>query len=231
MSDDARKLFLVLLAAAAVAAVLVGLLPKWLGAAAGPETEILTELKRAESHGITLEVPGAGELVSEKVSYQRISVTVSGEHAVVTATLDFDGTLGATKVSSLGHERVPFVLTGTGWEPQAGFAPQLAGVVAALERRRRALTEGDVSNVCFDGDAGQLTRADLEALLSVRNRSLSSTAWLIRSERDQVTVTEEYRLKGELPERPVDSLGTRRLLLQAASTDGGREFCFPAGLM
>jgi hypothetical protein len=230
VSDDARKLFLVLLAGAAVAAVMVGLLPKWLGAAAGPETEILTELKRAEGSGITLAVPRAGELVSTKVSYQRISVAVSGDHAVVTATLDFDGELGPTKVSSLGHERVPFALTGTGWEPEAGFAPRLTAVVAALERRRHALTEGDLSGVCFDAEAGQGTRADLEALLNVRNRALKARAWLIRSERDAVTVSEDYRLTGELPERPVDDLGTRRLLLTGAR-DGGVELCFAAGLL
>src|SRR5262249_27463270 len=145
--------------------------------------------------------------------------------------LDFDGTLGATKVSSLGHERVPFKLTGTGWEPEEGFAPQLTLVVAALERRRRALSAGDMTGLCFDADGGQLTRGDLERLLDVRNRALKANAWLIRSERDGVTVAEDYRLTGELPDRPVDEVGTRRLLLQGASGDGGREFCFPAGLM
>ncbi len=41
-------------------------------------------------------------------------------------------------------------------------------------------------------------------------------------------VSEDYRLSGERPDRPIDDMGTRRLKLQAAT---GGEFCFPEGLM
>jgi hypothetical protein len=228
VNEDVRKLLLLGLAVSAVAALLIGLVPQWLGDAAGPEVEIITALKKAESHGVTLDIPGAGSVVSSKVDYQRVSVTVSGDTALVTATLDFDGKLGATTVSSLGHERVPFVRKDGDWEPVHGFAPRLASVVATMEKRRRALEAGDLGALCFDADAGQGTQADLDTLLRIKHRELKATAWLIRSERDDVTVAEDYRVKGELPERPVDDIGTRRLTLQGS--DSG-QLCFAAGLM
>jgi hypothetical protein len=228
VSDDVRKLVLLGIAASAVAALLIGFVPQWLGDAAGPEVEILTVLKRAESRGFELEIPGVGSIVSSKVSYQRMSVTVSGETAVVTATLDFDGKLKATTVSSLGHERIPFVLKDGEWVASQGFAPRLASIVAALEKRRAALEAGDLSALCFDADAGQGTQTDLDTLLRMKHRELRSTAWLIRSEREDVTVAEDYRLKGELPERPVDDIGTRRLTLQGSASG---QLCFAAGLL
>jgi hypothetical protein len=227
VNEDLRKLLLLGIATAAVAALLIGFVPQWLGDAAGPEVEILTVLKRGESRGVELEIPGVGTVVSSKVNYQRVSVTVSGETAVVTATLDFEGKLDATTVSSLGHERVPFVLKDGEWTTPQGFAPRLASVVGAMEKRRRALEAGDLSTLCFDADAGQGTRGDLDTLLRMKHRELKATAWLIRSEREDVTVAEDYRLKGELPERPVDDVGTRRLTL----TPGSATFCFNDGLM
>jgi hypothetical protein len=228
VNEEVRKLVLFGLAAAAVAALLIGFVPQWLGDAAGPEVEIITALKRAESRGLTLDIPGAGSVVSSKVSYQRVSVTVSGDTAVVTATLDFDGKLGATTVSSLGHERISFVFKDGEWEPPHGYAPRLASVVAAMEKRRQALEAGELGSLCFDADAGEGTRGDLDMLLRVKHRELKATAWLIRSEREDVTVAEDYRLKGELPERPVDDIGTRRLTLQGIGT---QQLCFSAGLM
>ena len=65
-------------------------------------------------------------------------------------------------------------------------------------------------------------------LLQVEQRKLKALSWLIRSERDGVLVSEESRLTGRLPSRPVDDLKLRRLELQAAPGGG---FCFPAGLM
>jgi hypothetical protein len=65
-------------------------------------------------------------------------------------------------------------------------------------------------------------------LLSLTERRYRSTAWYIRSEREEVTVTEDYRLQGTTPERPVDDKASVRLML-APSADG--EFFFPNGLL
>lgn len=226
MSGDAHKLLALILAGAAGMTVLVLMVPKLLGAAAGAEVEVLTELKDAESKGLELDVGQSVPLRSTKVSYQRISVVAKGEHAIVTATLDFDGKVKDTVVSSLGAERVPFQL-GSSWEPTEGLAPKLAGVVKALEKRRAALEKGDVSGLCSGrADAGE--GPDLAWLLQVQRRKVRATRWLIRNEREDVLVTEEWRVTGDLPDRPVDDLGTRRLKLQPAA---GGEFCFPEGLM
>lgn len=228
MNDEVRKLVGVGLAVAVALTALLLLGPKLLGAAAGPEVEILTVLKTAESRGLELDVGLAQPLIATRASYDRVSVAVMGStRAVVTATLDLDGKAGATEVSSLGAERVIFVLEGGDWEPESGFAPQLQSVVRSLEKRRAALERGDVSGLCSGkADAGEAS--ELTALLEVSRRRLRVERWLIRSERDGVLVTEEWRLTGDLPERPVDDRGARRLLLQGAP---GGEFCFPEGLM
>ena len=227
MSGDARKLIALLVASAAGLTAVALVVPKMLGAAAGAEVEVITELKTAESKGIELDVGFADRLVSKRVNYQRISVAVNGALATVSATLDFDGKLADTEVSSLGAERVPFELDGSWWQPREGLAPRLAAVVRALEKRRRALEKGDLSGLCSGrADAGE--GRELDDLLKVQQRKVKATRWLIRSEREDVLVTEEWRVLGTLPERPVDDRGVRRLTLQPAA---GGQFCFPAGLM
>jgi hypothetical protein len=129
-------------------------------------------------------------------------------------------------VSSLGHERVPFVLRDGDWVAVEGFAPLLTAVVGALEQRRAALERGQIAGLCGEADGGD--QPALDALFSVQRRKLKVNAWLIRSERDGVVVTEEYRLTGDLPSRPVDDSGSRRLWLTAK---GRGQFCFPEGLM
>jgi hypothetical protein len=225
VSDDARKLVLVLLAAAVVAALLVALLPKWLGSAAGPEVEIVTALKRAEQLGFELDLKELGTVTSSKANFDRISVEVHGDQALATATLDFDGKLGeATTVSSLGLERIPFHFKDGEWEPEKGFAPRLAGIVSMLERRRRALEDSSFAGLCYDAS---ILPKELETLLNVKRRKLRATTWAIRSEREDVLISEDYHLTGELPERPVDDVGTRRLTLELKDGD----LCFTHGLM
>lgn len=227
MNDELRRLVGFGVAAALGLTALVLAVPRLLGAAAGPEVEILTALKTAESKGLELDVGLAQPLTGRGRGFQRISVTVESEaRALVTATLDFDGKVGETEVSSLGAERVPFVDRGD-WEPEAGFAPRLVAVVKALEQRRAALERGELSKLC-SGRADGGESAELAEWLRVKGRKVRVSRWLIRSERDDVLVTEEWRLSGTLPERPVDVSGARRLLLQVFS---GGEFCFPEGLM
>ncbi len=228
MSSELRKLVGVLLASAIGMTALIVLVPKLLGAAAGPEVEILTELKEAESKGLELEAGFAEPLRSKKAGFQRISVSVdAADRATVTATLDFDGKVLETEVSSLGAERVPYAFRDGMWAPAEGHAPRLVAVVRALEKRRAALEKGDVSKLC-SGRADGGESADLAELLRIEKRRIRALRWLIRSEREDVLVTEEARVTGTLPERPVDDRVTRRLTLQPLP---GGEFCFPDGLM
>jgi hypothetical protein len=218
----------------AVAVMLVGGLgivwmPKLLGKAAGPDVELITQLKEAEKEGLDLPVLGLS-LKSKKVHYQRMTVTLDapGSRATVLATLDFTGDLGTTEVSSLGVEKIVFTFDGTDWKPQTHLAPRLVAVVSALESRRRALESGNrpaLQKLARAPDAGLGAEAD--AWLELMERKLKVDAWFIRLDRDQVQVSEQYRLDGFGRDRPFRSAGPRRLDLQAAEG----EFFFPNGLM
>jgi hypothetical protein len=150
---------------------------------------------------------------------------------VASATLDFSGRLGRTEVSSLGVEQVPFVLRGREWVPEGLAAPRLAAVVGALEARRRALEAGDRKTLMAlrgPGEAGDGGgEAEVERVLALQRRRYEARAWYLRLERDEAVVTEEWRLEGVLPSRPVDEKGQRRLSLIRS----GEEFLFSPGLM
>lgn len=194
---------------------------------AGPQTEIVLDLKRSE-RAWTPEDGGALPLVAERVRYERIAVQPLGaDEAFALATLDFDGRVGErTVVSALGVEWILFRREGRAWRPVKGRAPRLVAVLTALERRRRALHEGDEPALRkLTPHAGALE--PLAEVLSLRRRSYSVSAWYIRLERDEAQVTEAYRLEGETPDRPVDQKGSRRLRL----VRDGDEFFFSPGLM
>lgn len=228
-SDSARALGVGVAIAAAVTAA-VFLFPRAFSLAAGPEVELITLLKKAESKGVELQIGDAGTLYSEQLFFERMQVTVdaAAKTARVNCTLDFTGRVGDTKVSSLGLERIPFEAAGNDWAPVAGLAPRLSRVVWALELRRRALESGDPALfarlVPASDAAGPL--ADAGEILSVQNRRYRATAWLIRFEREGATVTEEYRLEGDTAQKPVDRKGLVRLFV-----DPDGEFFFPQGLM
>ena len=101
--------------------------PRLLGAAGGPEAELITLLKRAERSGLTLEIPGSAEpLISATHHFDRLAVSYnpsSGE-AFVAATLDFDGHLGQVKVSSLGVEKIRLPPPGRRLGPGARPGPE-----------------------------------------------------------------------------------------------------------
>lgn len=207
-------------------------LPALLGAASGPEGELLTLIKSEEAEGLRIPVPGTAEMLrSQSVHFDRITITVApdGKSAEAVATLDFNGGLGSTKVSSLGYEKLRFVREGRSWTPQSGYAPRLVGIVQALERRRRGLAQGSPETLralTARADAG--LGEELEALLAWTGREYTARAWYIRSERDEVTVTEDATVKGSSPERPIHEERTRRLVLQALPAG---EFFFPRGLL
>lgn len=223
MSQGFRALgFLATTAALVLAVAVLG--PRLLGVAAGPETELVSRLKNLERVGLELSVAG-GTLHAAQLSFQRISVVVDadGRGATVTSTLDLIGNFERpgdprrTKISSLGLERARYRYRDDAWAPESSDAPRLLGILAALEARRAAL-----NREALPADAG------LESLADLTRRVYTSEAWFIRSEREDVTVSEDYRLEGNRPARPVDEKGTRRLSL---AEDGAGMFTFPGGLM
>lgn len=234
-SDAWSRLGGVLIALLAAAAAVVVLVPRWLGVAAGPEVEIITYLKTTERDGVSLALPGVGEpLASQAHHFARITVSVDpgGERAVAWATLDLRGRLGSTEVSSLGVERVPFVRRGRDWVPEGLVAPRLAAVVRALELRRAALEAGSRERLAAllapqapaGGGEGE---PELARLMELQRRRYRAEAWFLRLERDDAVATEAWRMEGQLPSRPVDERGQRRLSL----IRNGEEFFFSPGLM
>jgi hypothetical protein len=232
-SERWSRLAGVFIAAVALALVLAVLVPRFLGAAAGPEATIITALKRTERDGLELALPGVGApLTSSKHYFARITVRVEpgAQRAEALATLDFTGRLGDTEVSSLGVERVPFVLSQGEWVPEGLATPRLAAVVAALEARRRALEAGDRSALralVEGGEDGGGPGAAVEEVLALRKRRYRAEAWYIRLERDEAVASEHWRLEGELPSRPVDERGQRQYRLVRS----GEQFLFSPSLM
>lgn len=226
MSQAQRFLGFVAATVALLLAVFV-LGPRLLGIAGGPEVELVTRLKKLERTGIEVQLPN-GTLRGEDLQFQRISVTLdaAGTVATVTCTLDFNGNFqpkGAdrfTRVSSLGLERFRFTLKDHEWvseQPEA-LPPRLGAIVTALEDRRRMIERGE--NLPPDSDVARMTR-----------RVYLSEAWFIRSEREDVTVSEDYRMTGETRDRPIDEKATKRLSLAEDTAAGVTRFRFPDGIM
>lgn len=218
MNDEGSKVLGLLVAVVALGLVVAVFGTTLLGGASGPENELITWVKQQERAG------PFGRLTAEKASYQRLSVVVAadGQSATVSGTLDFTGRLGAVTVSSLGFERVAFVLADGSWRATQGPAPRLEAIVRALERRRAALQAGTIP------DAPGLDVVEAERLRRIEQRRYTAEAWFIRSEKERIEVSESFRLEGQLPDRPVDEKGTRRLTLVE---DARGEFLFPHGLL
>jgi hypothetical protein len=216
--------FLGFLAATAALGLVIAVLgSRFLGQASGPDGAIVTHLKKLERDGVELQLR-SGELLGPRLQFERISITMdaNGEGATVTSTLDFTGELrrtggGApTKVSSLGLERARYLLKDGEWVAESTDLPRLSLILETLEQRRVALDHGEVQP-----DGGQ-------AWPGLTHRVYSSLAWYIRSEREDVVVSEDYRLEGRMPDRPVDEKATRRLSLHE---DSSGLFSFPDGIL
>jgi hypothetical protein len=223
MSPEGQKVLGFVAATAALGLLVAVFGQRVLGVAAGPENELITQLKRLEAPGTVFDE--RTRLVGAKVSYQRLSVTIdeSGQRATVTGTLDFTGTVGgATAVGSLGLEKVRFERRDDAWHLVDGPAPRLMAILRALERRRAALQAGVIP------EAPGLDVERAEVFRRLQQRVFTVDAWFIRSEREGVEVAEDFRLTGALPERPVDEKGTRRLSL---TEDARGEFSFPHGIL
>lgn len=222
MTDERTKLLGFMIALVALALVVAVFGERMLGAASGPENELITWLKKKEQAGEAFDAAGA--LKAQRASFQRLSVVVApdGQSATVSGTLDFTGTKDGVSISSLGFERVKFSKKDDEWRAVDGPAPRLVAIVRALERRRRALQAGDIPQ------AEGLDQVEAERYRRLEGRTFTVEAWYIRSEKEGVEVSEDFRLVGRLPDRPVDEKGTRRLSL---AEDARGEFYFPRGLL
>jgi hypothetical protein len=191
----------------AVAGILVGALMlgyRLLGAAAGPDPQLVAMVRQSEFQKLELPIPGAGaSLVSRVHRFDRLSVHLDGAaSAYVVGTLDFVGSIQGTEVSSVGLEKVPFAYRNGQWQPTAGWAPQLTAVVSALEERRRALEHN--------------------------GNGFRPIGWYIRIERNQAIVTEEFHPRAEpSPRFAGEDAHSRRLTLQRR----GDDFSFSQGLL
>jgi len=225
MSREGNRVIGFIAAAVALGLIVAVMVDSIFRKGGGAEGAIVTRLKVLEGDGLTVALD-AGLLVSQKPSYQRISVALDadGQGAEVTSTVDFTGPLQRppplppTSVSSLGLERARYVNESGDWKPARGDAPRLLAIVHALEGRRRALERGDPAL-----EDGGIAFPEV-----VRDRSYRSEAWFIRSEREDVEVAEDFTLIGTALDRPVNERSTKRLTLQEA--DGGL-FSFPDGIL
>ncbi len=224
MNREVTRFLGFLAAVAALGLVIAVFGTRLLGSAAGPDGAIITRLKKLERDGVEQELPWA-RMLGPRLQFERISVVLDadGKGATVSSTLDFTGELRrpglsqTTRVSSLGLERARYLLKDGEWEAQGTDFPRLITILEALERRRLALERGEHltdGGVPWEG---------------VSERNYQSLAWYIRSEREDVLVSEDFRFQGRAPDRPVDEKATRRLSLQ--EDPGSGLFSFPDGIL
>ncbi len=227
MSGEGFRAFAFFALLALVGGVLFALAPKLWGEVGDVEGELITWLKKQEKDGVAVELSPGARLRSSELHYARLSVEVDAakRRAVVRGTLDFSGKLGEVQVSSLGLEQVVFHYRDGRWDAPSP-APRLAAILQALRAREDALAKGDLGALRALSAAPDAGLAWAESILSLRDRNYRAKAWFIRSEREDVTVTEEYRVAGDTPERPIDEQGVKRLRLVKRSD----EFLFEEGL-
>ena len=186
-----------LLAVALAAAGLFFALPSLLGLAGGTPTEVGSVLADAARPPVTLAIAGSTTpLVGQSLHFQRVTVAEEGpDRARAVSTLDFEGMLGSTRVSSLGRETTRFARHTTGWRLDGSLAPTLGGIVSALVARRLALQTSNaiaLAELHAPADREQaLAEPALRALLAHPVRNTAIQAWYVRSESGEVTVTEE----------------------------------------
>jgi hypothetical protein len=224
--------FLATVAALALAGAV--LLPRFFSFVEDPRTSLLLGLKRLEKDGLTLPIDGASEpLRSERIRVDRVTVQLApdGRRGRVVYSLDFDGRVGPTRVSALGREAVSVAYSQEGWRPEGGaWTPLLARALARLEERARALQAGDreaLSRLLAAGSEGALDDPRLAQVMRMSERLYQAKSWSLRLEADAIMVTEDYRLSGVLPDRPVEEVGHRRLTLLV----GEKELRFGSSLM
>ncbi len=213
-------------AVALAAAVLLWALPSLVGLAGGTAPEVASVLVHASRPPVVLPIAGSqSPLVGQSLHFERVTVADEGaDRARAVSTLDFEGTLGSTHVSSLGRETTHFQRRATGWQLDGSLTPTLTGVVSALVARRLALQTSNVAALAAlhtpaDRDEA-LAEPALRARLAHPARNGAIQAWYMRSEAGEVTVTEEE----EQPEQ----LHRLRLVPRAPAS---LEFVFAGSLL
>ena len=197
-----------------------------LGLAGGTTPEVASVLAQAARPPVTLKVPGSGTpLVGRALDFQRITVSEeSSDQARAVSTLDFEGTFGAIRVSSLGREATQFRRGITGWELEGSLAPTLVAAVAALSARRLGLESANAAGLAelVRPEDRQQALADptLRAILAQGTRNVPIQAWYVRFEAGEITVTEE--------EGPPARLHRLRLVPKKL---GALEFVFAGSLL
>ncbi|HXX32322.1 MAG TPA: hypothetical protein VEJ89_16595 [Myxococcaceae bacterium] len=211
---------------AATASLVLLSLPRLLGLAGGAGPEVASVLTREADPPVSLRLAGdPSPLRGRALDFRRITVAEEGEgRARAVSTLDFDGALGGTRVSSLGREITHFRRRAGGWELDGSLAPTLAGAVSALAARSRALERGDTAALAAlvaprDRDRA-MADPGLRRLLESPAVRTPPRAWYLRSEADEVTISEE---RGDPPQ-------LRRLVLVPRSP-GSAEFVFAGSLL
>ena len=233
MTEGSRRgtwAVVVLVGLASVAGAVWALLPRMLGAAGGPEPELIATLRAAALARAPIPVPGGPAFEPRSLRFDRFSVTVDGDRAAVVATLDAAGRSGGVEVSSLGRERVRFARRGGRWEADGPLAPSLAGALAALWQRSALLSTGSADRLATLVAPAERQRsladARIDPVLRLPGHRWEPRAWYLRSEREEVLVTEEAVLTSSSREPEVRT-GRLRLL---PSGDAG-SFVFAGGLL
>ncbi|HUM10599.1 MAG TPA: hypothetical protein VLT82_06590 [Myxococcaceae bacterium] len=198
MTEDGRRgtrAVAVLLGLAGLAGAVWALLPRMLGAAGGPEPELVAALRTAELAHAPIPVPGGPAFEPRTLRFDRFSVTVDADRAAVVATLDAAGTSGGVEVSSLGRERVRFLRRGGRWEPDGPLAPSLSAALALLWHRAGLLSGSSAEALgvlVAPTDRGRsVADARIDSVLRLAGHRWEPRAWYLRSEREAVLVTEE----------------------------------------
>jgi hypothetical protein len=221
---------LVLVGLCLVVGVVWALLPRMLGAAGGPEPEVLAAFRMAELARAPIPVPGGRAFEPRSLHFDRFSITVDGARASAVATLDASGSCGGVEVSSLGRERVGFRRVAGKWEPDGPLAPALAAALSVLWQRAELLSGSAMGTlgplvVPVDRDRA-LGDARIDSVLRLPGHRWEPRAWYLRSERGEVLVTEEAVLTSSSRE-PEPRTGRLRLV---SSADAG-SFVFAGGLL
>jgi len=206
------------------------LLPRMLGAAGGPEPELIAALRTAELARAPIVVPGGPSFEPRNLRFDRFSITVNGEQALAVATLDASGSCGGVEVSSLGRERVSFRRRAGRWEPDGPLAPSLAAALSVLWQRAALLSgsaAGSLGALVVPADRDRaLGDARIDSVLRLPGHRWEPRAWYLRSERGEVLVTEEAVLSSS-SRNPEPRTGRLRLV---SSGEAG-SFVFAGGLL
>ncbi|MGC4121701.1 MAG: hypothetical protein QM765_45415 [Myxococcales bacterium] len=187
---------LALLFASALLAGGCGACGQWLG----PDAEIAQYLQAQGTASPRFAVPGGAEIVLTQVSFDHVLVKPEGEGFTAVGQVDAEGTYGgATQVSYIGLERVPFIRSSGRWVPKGALLPAMQEVATLLLARHAAEEARDPAAIerLVAKSWGDERVAREAALASMKERLAAGPAkaqpkrWIVRVERERCEVLEE----------------------------------------